>query len=110
MAALAELQSAKKRAISMGQFHAWRPEFNAHSLAAAMDNYTACIDGAADDYPAIMGYLLAQARRINAVCDAQRIVGDAAGEYWLERFLWRCDAVANVDRLQPTLAPQGHEG
>lgn len=100
MAALAEFQSAKKRAVSMGRFHAWKPSFEAHPLAAAMDNYTACIDADAGDFDAILGYLLVQAKRINTVCDSQRIVGDEAGEYWLERFLWRCDLVANFDSVQ----------
>ena len=41
---IAALKAAKKRCISMGAFHAWRPVFDMHPLAACMDNHTVCID------------------------------------------------------------------
>lgn len=40
-----EINSAKKRALSMGKPHGWRPIFDEHPLAAPIDNYTIIMDG-----------------------------------------------------------------
>jgi hypothetical protein len=99
-----EIKRAKKRCVGMGSFHSWRIEFDGHPLAATMDNYTTCIDGemkeTKPDYLVVLVWILAMARKINAFCDAEKVVGNAAAEYWLERFLWRCDCVLQWDSLQ----------
>ena len=88
---IAEIKSARRRAESMGKAHGWMPEFNAHPLAACIDNHTACIDaevGDTQDSFAVMCWLLNMARAVNRFCDAHRVAGSAASEYWLERFVW----------------------
>jgi hypothetical protein len=92
-----EIQSARKRCVSMGKHHAWMVDFDRHPLAATMDNYTVCIDvelcEESPDFLAVLIWILTMARKINAYCDAERVSGNAAAEYWLERFLWRSDKV-----------------
>ena len=99
-----EIKMAKKRCVGMGVFHAWRVEFDMHPLAATMDNYTACIDVEMDeakpDFLAVLVWILTMARKINALCDSEKVVGNDGSEYWLERFLWRCDCVLQWDSLR----------
>ena len=104
MSPIAEVKSAKKRAISMGRYSGWRPEYDHHHLAACMDNYTAVLDAELGSespvcYLVAFGCIEKMARRINAYCDGHKVVGDAAAQYWIERFLWRCDAVCQWDYL-----------
>lgn len=103
MNALAEVKSARKRALSMGRYSGWRREYDRHPLAACVDNYTACIDAEREnkspDWLAILGFILAIARRINGYCDDHKVADDPAAQYWLERFLWRCDSVCAMDVL-----------
>lgn len=97
------IKRAKKRCVSMGRHHAWRVEFNAHPLAATLDNYTACLDveltQPKPDYLSVLMWVLTMAQKINAFCDSERVVGNDGAEYWLERFLWRCDCVLQWDSL-----------
>lgn len=87
----------------MGVYSPWRAAFDKHPLAAMMDNYTVCIDvelaERRPDYECVLHWILTMARAINAYCDATKIAGDDAAEYWLERFLWRCDRVCQWDFL-----------
>lgn len=103
MSPIAEVKAAKKRCIAMGAFHAWAPEFDSHPLAACMDNYTTCIDveraERAPNWEAILHWTLTMARKVNGFCDGHKVVGDVAAQYWLERFLWRCDAICQWDYL-----------
>ena len=103
MPPIAAIKAAKKRCISMGAFHAWRPVFDMHPLAACMDNHTVCIDvelsETSPDWFAILCWILNMAKRINWFCDENKVVGDVAAQYWLERFLWRCDVVCQLDYL-----------
>jgi hypothetical protein len=88
---LAEMKAARRRAISMGAHHAWTPEFNRHPLAACIDNHTACIDAepnTGEDTFAILCWILTMARAVNRFCEENKVAGDAASEYWLERFAW----------------------
>ena len=93
MNGIRELKAAKKRCISMGAYHAWEPAFDWHPLAACVDNYTTCIDAelseTISDYGCVLFWILTMARRINWFCDGNKVVGDVAAQYWLERFLWR---------------------
>lgn len=105
MTPIAEVKAAKKRAISMGRHSGWIPEYNQHALASCMDNHTAIIDAELDGenhdvcFLFILWELLAMARKINGYCDANKVVGDHAAQYWLERFLWRCDVICQWDYL-----------
>lgn len=105
MTPISELKAAKKRAISMGKYSSWRPEYDRHLLAACIDNRTTVIDAELDGennhvcFLLILWELLAMARKINAYCDTSKVVGDAAAQYWLERFLWRCDIICQLDYL-----------
>lgn len=90
---IAELKSARRRAESMGRFHAWTPEFNAHPLAACIDNHTACINEEMEDGRwlepfAVLCWVLNMARAVNRFCSAHHVAGEPSSEYWLERFLW----------------------
>jgi hypothetical protein len=103
MTPIAEVKAAKKRAISMGGYSGWRPEYDDHPLAACMDNRTAIIDAEMEDdktdYLFVLWELHAMAKKINAYCDSHKVDGDIAAQYWLERFLWRCDVVCRWDFL-----------
>lgn len=98
-----EIKSAKKRCEGMGRHHQWRPEFDQHALSACLDNYSSCVDvelaDACPDYTCVLHWILTMARKINAYCDAEKVSGNDAAEYWLERFLWRCDRVCKWDAL-----------
>lgn len=100
---IAIIRTAKKRGLAMGVCHPWQRSFDRHPLAAAIDNYTLAIDveRAADrpDYLSMLVWIAAMAGAVNSFCAAHRVAGDAAAEYWLERFLWRCDVVAQLDML-----------
>jgi hypothetical protein len=103
MSHITDIQSARKRCVSMGKPHAWRPEFDLHHLAACIDNHIACIDVEMEaapkdrDFFAMLVWLHNMAKRINAFCDGHKIAGDTAAEYWLERFLWRADCPIQMD-------------
>lgn len=88
MTHIEEIKSARKRAESMGRIHAWHPEFNQHPLAACIDNHSACIEEEQEDRFAVLCWILNMARAVNKFCEAQRVAGSAAAEYWLERFAW----------------------
>lgn len=98
-----EIKAAKKRCIAMGKFHGWCADFDKHPLAASLDNHTYCIDIECNeeevDFSAILEWILNMAKSVNKYCDAFKVSGDAAAEYWLERFLWRCDVVCDVSYL-----------
>ena len=100
----AEVISARKRCVSMGRYHAWRPDFDAHPLAACLDNHTKCLDAeleeAQPDWLEMMIYICIMARRINWFCAANKISDDVAAQYWLERFLWRCNMLFDFDVMQ----------
>jgi hypothetical protein len=113
-----EIQAARKRAASMGKPHAWRLEFDRHAMAACIDNHIACIDAEMENAPknrdfiAMLVWLHNMSKRINVFCDAHKIAGDEAAEYWLERFLWRADFPIQMDpqaaRDYMTRQKQGH--
>lgn len=98
-----DIKSAHRRAVSMGRHHGWSGRFNSHPLAACIDNYTVCIDvelaGRSPDYLSILVWIAAMAKRINDHCAEHQVSGDHAAEYWLERFLWRADAVCVLSVL-----------
>lgn len=98
---IATIKSARRRAVAMGKPVPWRPAFDAHPLAAPVDNHLRCLEAAIEDgdFLAALGYIDHMADHINAYADAHRCVGDDAAQYWLERFLWHCDAVAQIDKL-----------
>lgn len=79
----------------MGKYTPWCGDFDSHPLAAGMDNWTWLLDDAQRDkeYLEVLYYLLRKARLINDYCNNNKINGDVAAEYWLERFLWRADRV-----------------
>jgi hypothetical protein len=83
----------------MGEHVAWRPEFDKHVLAASQSNYRLAHDGAIEDrdYLTALCHLHTAATRINHYCDNFRVAGDDGAEYWLEHFLWWCDAVIHLD-------------
>lgn len=29
----------------------------------------------------------------------RKVIGDSAAQYWIERFLWRCDVICQLDYL-----------
>ena len=102
MTPLQEVKSARKRALTMGVYSGWRHEYDSHFLAACLDNYTCCVDAEMSgerDFFEVLIYIWFMARRINLFCDSQLVKGDAAAEYWLERFLWRVDCVCDFGRL-----------
>ena len=102
----------------MGKYHAWKPEFNSHPLAACIDNHTACIDGAigprgrthstdAMDFLSALLCLRFMSDAINRYCDDHRIAGYTAAEYWLERFMWVADCVVPIEP-PPSRKPKTH--
>ena len=100
---ISEIKSALRRCLTMGAYSGWRLEFNSHPLAASIDNHTACIDVELEqrqpEYFAVLCWILNMARSINAYCDANKVVGDVAAQYWLERFLWRVNCVADMSKF-----------
>ena len=89
----------------MGRPHGWVVNFDSHPIAASMDNHTACIDVELEnkdepDYLSILQWILLMARKINNYCENNRVAGDNAAEYWMERFLWRSECVCKWDHLQ----------
>lgn len=97
----------------MGRPHGHQRRHDAHSLAPCLSNYALVIDeemreigeegpGAyqrTQSYLFILCWIEAMARRINEYCDTQRVVGDDAAEYWLDRFMDYCDTVARMDMV-----------
>lgn len=97
MTAQQEIEAAIKRCMNMGVSSPWRLDYNNHQLAACIDNHTVCIDvelkSANPDYLSILHWLLYIARAINKYCDMHKVSESQAAQYWLERFLWRCDCI-----------------
>lgn len=97
---MSEIKTARKRCVSMGVHRGWRTDFDAHPLAACISNLDACIEVEMrdfnPDYLAILVWIHAMAVKINAFCDASKVDGDNAAEYWLEYFLWVADTVCDV--------------
>lgn len=95
-----EIQTAKKRCITMGVAQGWRPEFDLHPLAASIDNHTCVIDVELEkekpDYLSILVWIHTMAKKVNQYCDEQMVKDNKAAEYWLERFLWRVDSVVLI--------------
>ncbi len=98
-----EIRAASRRAVAMGKHIGWQPEFNSHPLAASIDNHTACIDVELNepqpDYLAVLYWILNMARTINRYCDNNKIEGDKGAQYWLERFVWVRNTVADMEKL-----------
>lgn len=101
--AVKTIKQAKRRCIDMGKATAWRLEYNQHELAPAIDNYSWLIDcEMAEANPCYITVLICiekMAKRINRFCDNNHVAGCLAAQYWLERFLWRCDTVIDWDLI-----------
>jgi hypothetical protein len=100
MTPMGEIKTARKRCVSMGVHRGWRADFAAHPLAACISNLDACIEVETRNFNrnhlAILVWIYAMAVKINEFCDASKVAGDTAAEYWLEYFLWVCDTVCEV--------------
>lgn len=82
----------------MGKHHAHQDCFNAHALAAVIDNHSRCIENETDYLYQLMYYLY-MANAINKYADNNLIKNDAAAEYWLEVFLWCAPKFINFQKL-----------
>ena len=104
MTSVAEVKSAQKRAVSMGKHSGWLPEYNTHKLAACIDNYSVCIDIELEqpdpDFFEILCWIHCMAKAVNVYCDEYKVVGDQAAQYWLHRFLEKCNVVCDFTVLK----------
>lgn len=99
----ADMKRARLRAANMGRYHAFRPEFNRHKLAVLMNFIEPVmteLEQSSRDYLYVLHDWWKTACLVNKHCDANRIEGDEAAQYWLELFLWHdsqlLKRVANV--------------
>lgn len=101
--AFANIRSALKRAKSMGKHHNWIREYDEHPLAAVTQNYHYIIDKESSnndaDFLSMIVWYDHIAKHINVFCDDNKIAGNDASEYWLEKFLWIRADVADFDKL-----------
>lgn len=90
---------AKKRAMSMGKYSAYKDEYNQSKLAPSVSNMVFLLDRPSNhksedgNYIADLYFISKTANSINRYCDSNIIKGDCATEYWLELFLWYVDSV-----------------
>ena len=85
---LLEIIRAKKRCQDMGRYHVFEHSFLAHPLAPAIDNATAMVETAPNEYVGALAWIAWAASKVNKFCDDNFIKGNVASEYWLECFLW----------------------
>lgn len=83
------VKSAIKRAKSMGKYHAYKPCYDKHPLAASICNHLdALSEELVGDRDVLEMYRLVfyMALAINKFCDNNKVAGNAGAEYWLEVF------------------------
>jgi len=100
-----EIKRCKKRAIVMGNYHKYNPNWEKIKPSPYIHNTIDLIiqpswDHKTDDYATVLRAIHSIAVVLNDYCDNNKVVGNTFAEYHLELFLWYVDIVCDISKLE----------